>query len=560
MPDKSWVNAITSWPRDTSSLMYYALILLAISIPLSEFGMSISQFLLLGLWVFEGMAARKNVFSSAQRQSQLKRIAINVGCKFRMLLNNPAAIVVVSLYFLHIIGSFYSTDLNYALKDLRIKLPLISIPVIIATSAPLSIKRFHKLMTFFVLAVFAGTMASIFVLFTRHITDPRELSIFISHIRFSLTICFSVFILIYFIAKKIFPKKSSIYLMIALVLWFLLFLLILESVTGILITIVMGLFFLFYYIFKFRGFGFKIIASVFLMAFLVFTYLTISKIVNKYESPAPVDFTSLEAHTQFGSPYLHDTSSYGIENGEYVGLYISPTELRHEWNLRSKFSFDGKDLKGQELKYTLIRYLHSKGLRKDALAVRSLTPTEIHNIENGIANVGYTEPFNFTSRIEQMAMGYHNYSNYGDPNASSTMQRIEYWKASMYIIKNHWLTGVGTGDLNEAFDQAYKDVNTRLHPSFQKRSHNQYLAIFVAFGVFGFLWFIFTLIYPGVKVGKFHNYLYIIFTIIIIMSMLTEDTLETQARATFYAFFNALLLFGYRRQVDPHIQTSIRKL
>lgn len=344
--------------------------------------------------------------------------------------------------------------------------------------------------------------------------------------------------------------------MIAGVLWFLLFLLILESVTGILITIVMGLFFLFYYIFKFRAFIFKIIASVFLLTFLIFSYITVNKIVNKYESPAPVDFTNLEAYTQFGSPYLHDTSSYGIENGKYVGLYISLTELRHEWNLRSRFSFDGEDLKGQELKYTLIRYLHSKGLRKDALAVRSLSDNEIHYIENGIANVSYTEHFNFSSRIQQMAMGYHNYSSYGDPNASSTMQRIEYWKASMYIIKNHWLTGVGTGDLNEAFDQAYKDLNTRLHPSFQKRSHNQYLAIFVAFGVFGFLWFLFTLIYPGFKVGKFHNFLYIVFIFIIILSMLTEDTLETQAGATFFAFFNALLLFGYKRQANQHIQTS----
>ncbi len=555
MPDKSWVHAITSWPRDTSSLMFYALILLAISIPLSEFGMSISQFLLLGLWIFEGLS-QKDKSSSGQKQGQLKRIITNVGCKFRMLLNNPAALVVISLYFLHIIGTLYSSDLNYALKDLRIKLPLLSIPVIIATSAPLSIKRFHKLMVFFVLAVFAGSMASIYVLFTRHITDPRELSIFISHIRFSLTICFSIFILIYLIAKKVFATRASLYLLIAGVLWFLLFLLILESVTGIIIAIVMGLFFLFYYIFKFRGLVFKIIASVFLLAFIVFSYKTMRNIVSNYGSPAPVEFSSLDLYTHFGAPYLHDTASYGIENGKYVGLYISQIELRHEWNLRSKFSFDGKDLKGQVLKYTLIRYLHSKGLRKDALAIRSLSDSEIHYIENGIANVRYTEHFNFTSRIEQMAMGYHNYTSNGDPNASSTMQRIEYWKASMYIIKNHWLTGVGTGDLNEAFDQAYSELNTKLHPSFQKRSHNQYLAIFVAFGIFGFLWFIFTLLYPGIKVGKFSNYLYIIFTIIIIMSMLTEDTLETQAGATFFAFFNALLLFGYRRQPDQHIQTT----
>lgn len=560
MPDKSWVHTITSWPRDTSSLMFYALILLAISIPLSEFGMSISQFLLLGLWIFEGLSYNKENAPTVENPGRFKQTVANVVCKFRMLFNNPAALIVVSLYFLHIIGTLYSSDLNYALKDLRIKLPLLSIPVIIATSAPLSIKRFHKLMAFFVLAVFSGTIASIYVLLTRHITDPRELSIFISHIRFSLTICFSIFILIYFIAKKVYPKRTSLYLMIAGILWLLLFLLILESVTGILITIAIGLTFLFYYIFKFQTPFIKLIATFFLLAFIILSYITMRNIVNNYASPAPVDFSNLEPYTEFGSPYKHDTSSYGIENGKYVGLYISLTELRHEWNLRSNFSFDGEDLKGQELKYTLIRYLHSKGLRKDASALRSLSDDEIHYIEKGIANVRYTEHFNFTSRIEQIAMGYHNYSSYGDPNASSTMQRVEYWKASMYIIKNHWLTGVGTGDLNEAFNQAYNDLDSKLHPSFRKRSHNQYLAIFVAFGIFGFLWFIVTLLYPGIKVGKFNNYLYIIFTIIIIMSMLTEDTLETQAGATFYAFFNALLLFGYKRHSDKHNQTNEQQL
>ena len=79
---------------------------------------------------------------------------------------------------------------------------MLALPVIIATSPPLGIKRFNKLLIFFILAVFSGTMASIIVLFKGQITDPRELSIFISHIRFSLTICFSIFILFYFLTKK----------------------------------------------------------------------------------------------------------------------------------------------------------------------------------------------------------------------------------------------------------------------------------------------------------------------------------------------------------------------
>lgn len=550
MQVKNWVTALTSWPRDTSSWMYYVLILLAVSIPLSEFGMSVAQFLLLGLWAFEGISGKSQITASGQVPGLLKRLGNNLLCKFRMLLNNPAALVVVSLYFLHLIGTLHSTNIDYALKDLRIKLPLLALPVIIATSAPLGKKRLNKLLVFFILAVFSGTIASIFVLLKGQVTDPRELSIFISHIRFSLTICFSIFILLYFWTKKTYHTKVALYLLPAGILWFLIFLLILESITGIIITLVLGLILLFYYIFRLKSLIIKLIASLILIAFIFFSFTFLNKTVIKYGTPEPVEFNSLEKYTEFGTPYVHDTIRYGIEKGEYVGLYISPIELRLEWNLRSKYSYDGKDAKGQDIRHTLIRYLHSKGLRKNALAVRSLSDSEIRLIENGIANVSYTKHFNFNSRIEQMAMGYHNYAKNGDPNASSVMQRIEYWKVSMYIIKNNWLTGVGTGDLNEAFDEAYNDLDSKLHDSFRYRSHNQYLAIFIAFGIFGFLWFIFTLIYPGIKTGRFNNFLYIVFIIIILMSMLTEDTLETQAGATFFAFFNALLLFGCKRQPE----------
>jgi hypothetical protein len=530
--------------------MYYAMILLAVSIPLSEFGMSISQFLLLGLWIFEGAEKRNSISSDQKHKSRAWKILINLGCKFRMLYNNPAAMVVVSFYMLHLIGIIYTSDLNYALKDLRIKIPLISIPVILATSAPLSIKRFHRLMLFFVFAVFSGTMASMYVLFTRHVADPRELSIFISHIRFSLTICFSVFILIYFIVKRIYTNKAAVYSMIAGVVWLLMFLLILESVTGIMITVILGFIFLFYYISQLRSLALKVIVSLLLLASIVPAYRYLDKTVKEYSTPAALNMAELDRFTEFGAPYLHDTSTYGIENGQYVGLYISMVEMRHEWNQRSSLDFDGKDLKDQELKHTLIRYLHSKGLRKNALAVRSLSDKEIQHIENGIANKRYVEHFNLTSRFEQMAMGYHNYMRSGDPNASSVMQRFEYWKASAHIIKHNWLIGVGTGDLDDAFNRTYTQLDSKLHESFRMRSHNQFLAVFIAFGIFGLLWFIFTLLYPGLKSGKFTNYFYIVFFIIIIMSMLTEDTLETQAGATFFAFFNALLLFGHKRNTD----------
>jgi O-antigen ligase len=131
------------------------------------------------------------------------------------------------------------------------------------------------------------------------------------------------------------------------------------------------------------------------------------------------------------------------------------------------------------------------------------------------------------------------------------MQRFEFWKASICIIHDNWLTGVGTGDMNEAFQQQYVKSGTKLAPDQRWRSHNQFLSIFIGFGIFGLLWFLFSIFYPPVLLGKFNDYFFLIFIIIAMLSMIPEDTIESQAGVTFFAFFYSFLIFG-RKEDDPY--------
>lgn len=556
------MHALKNIKTDVSSLMFYAMTLLAMSIPLSEFGMSISQFMLLALWIHEGADFSRQNNTERRKLSTVfsvyfKTIGENLAGKFRRLLNNPAALAVISFYLMHVAGLLYTTDIDYALKDLRIKLPLLSLPVIISTSALLSKDRLNRLLVFFTIAVFAGTTASIYVLLTRHVSDPRELSIFISHIRFGLTICFSIFILVYFLYKNYFASRFQKSVIVIGIIWFFVFLIILESVTGLAITLMIIFIFALVVSFRIKSWFLKLAV---LLPVAVFPYFAVHYFIQQtkqFNKVEPVNFQQLDKYTRYGTPYVHDTCGYGIEKGKYVGIYLAPSELRQEWNRRSQLSYDGHDNKGQVLSYTLIRFLSSKGLRKDAEGLRSLTDREIAHIENGVANVAYLENFSFRSRIDQMVMGYSNYVLHGESNASSVMQRVEYWKTSAYIIGQHWLTGVGTGDLNEAFSDAYHEMGSKLDSAFRNRSHNQFLAIFVAFGIIGFILFLFSLFYPPFKTGWYSDYYFLVFFTIVFMSMLTEDTLETQAGATFFAFFNSLLLFGRKRGVaDPFQKTK----
>ena len=65
----------------------------------------------------------------------------------------------------------------------------------------------------------------------------------------------------------------------------------------------------------------------------------------------------------------------------------------------------------------------------------------------------------------------------------------------------------------------------------------------VAFGVIGLLWFLFSMFYPLIADKRNRNYLYMVFLFIVMLSMFTDDTLETQVGATLFAFFNSFLVF-----------------
>jgi len=66
----------------------------------------------------------------------------------------------------------------------------------------------------------------------------------------------------------------------------------------------------------------------------------------------------------------------------------------------------------------------------------------------------------------------------------------------------------------------------------------------VGFGLIGIIWFLVVLLYPPIKTRRMDDYFYLAFFVIMIVSMISEDTIETQAGVTIFAFFTSLFLFG----------------
>lgn len=505
------------------SIYIFALIVLVAGLPLSKFLMSLGQLILAGNWFLEG----------------------NVKNKFIAFWKNKPALIISSLLFLHFIGLLYTSDFDYAFKDIRIKSPLFIIPCIISTSQPLSRKLFDTVLKFFVAAVIVASIISTLIylgVIYRPIVDIRGISIFISHIRFSLLICVAVFVSGYFIynASKSFIKIAWL----SIILWLVYFLTILGSLTGLVALFITAFILMVYALYRSENSVVKYTGLLLIFGSFAFGVYYVDLGANESSKNEIVVTEKLYTYTSGGNVYEHDTLVKATENGNLIWINYSKKELEESWNKRSAIKIGQRDLKGNDIYNTLVRFLASKGMRKDADAVSQLSNEDVKAVERGIANVTYQNVSSVKGRIYETLWEIDVYKKTGDANGHSLTQRFEYWKTALNIIKDNPVIGVGTGDVPAAFEQEYIRSNSLLGKEWRLRSHNQYLAFAVAFGILGLLWFLLTLIYPLLKVKTGSSYLYITFFIIAVISFFTEDTLETQAGVTFFAFLNSFFLFG----------------
>lgn len=470
--------------------------------------------------------------------------------KLKIFLRSKAALAFTSIFFIHIIGLLYTSDFDYGMFDLRTKLPLLLFPLIMVSSPPLSTSQLRNFLLLFAATATAAISYSLHLFLTYDLVDFRDAFPFVSHIRLSLEVLIAISIMMFYGQSRYagIPKWIKVLLLITpfYLIWAMS---VLELMTGIVIFGIGVVLFLFRLLLENRNKKapwFGLIVSVGIAAGIGFWLINV---VQSYNNAATYDLNMenyssnlVEFQTKQGNDYEHIPELYQIENGNYIGLYICRKELNEEWNKRSKLDYNGEDLHGQELSMTLIRYLNSKGLRKDAEGVKVLSDADISNVEKGIANVEFAKKYSFKKRIYKLIWEYNLYKNGNQAYGHSLVQRIILWKTSLSLIKENPIIGVGTGDVRNAFQERFVNENSVLKGS-GLRSHNQYLSITVTLGIIGLLVFLFSLIYPAtsLKIWSFSPYFYLF--VIMTISMLWEDTIESQVGVTTFAFFSSIYLF-----------------
>jgi hypothetical protein len=371
--------------------------------------------------------------------------------------------------------------------------------------------------------------------------DIREISIYISHIRLALMMVFGFFILLFLIREE--KTKILKYTMIFALLNLGFFIYILNSYTGYFTFGFIAVFSIVYFSLKAKNCAIKyggIFSSIIFVAIIIFKFWTFyKKYENEKEYKKPYD-----TFTVNNNKYYNNDKVDSRENGYQIWVYISKEEIYNEWPKRSDFDIKNKDLKGQEIYFTCIRYLASKGLRKDSVGIWSLDLNDIRNIEKGYANYLFAKKYSLYSKFYPVFWQVDRYLSGGNPQGHSITMRAEYLKIALFIIKKNFWFGVGTGDAKIEFQKAYKRTNSVLDQKHRKRAHNQYVTFILSYGTVGFLLIMSMIIYPIIIKKGFANYYFTVFLILFLLSMGNEDTLETHTAVSFVGFWYSFLLFG----------------
>lgn len=512
-----------------ADLYFYGLALMAIGLPVSEFLMSLSMFLLAIAWLLNGP---KKIQLSAFKKNKL-------------------AWSGVILFLIPFVSLLWTSDYEFALHDLRIKLPLLLIPIFISASF-ISKKQFYILLGLMVGSAFVGSV----ILFVNYqinlkgeLVNIRDISIFISHIRFSLIINISIYILLYAIYKW---RNKYAFVALGMCIWFVYIIFFLGSGNGFIGLIALFIFSIFVF---YREVENRRITYVIGAASLLFASYLIYLSVLSYSSYFIVKddaYNKQEIFSEKNAGYFSLLEDEQLENGYYIWRNVSNKQMLIAWEKIGGTEFQKSDMKDQPILGTLTRYLTSLALPKDSSGVYQLSSKDIENIQMGYFHYDQYKWNNLHLRVEQFFYQLMAFRYQSDHGNKPFLQRFYYWGAAFEIIESNPVFGVGAGDIKTEFNRFFESNKTKIGEGYRYTTHNQYLTYFVSAGIIGFILFIIAVFYP-LSVYIKRNYILSFAQLILLISFIAEDTLETQPGVTMYVFFIAL---GIALFNDPGSKTE----
>lgn len=448
--------------------------------------------------------------------------------KWQMAKESRLLQAYVGLCLLLLIGMLWTENQPFGWSLLQVKLPLLCVPLVLLTTRPPEGRVRHAILWAYSATVLVVSVIGMVRMLTIADLPYRNAIPYISHIRFALNCCMVVYLCAGVVWRRGSPAvQRSAAMLVGL--WMLAFVVLLHSYTAVAVLAVVSL----VVVLAYRRRWTLIALWIVLVGGFAFA---VGREVYSYYHMKPMAVEPLRPFTANGNRYLHARDGI-VENGNYVNNYVCPSELRSQWELRSTLPYDSATAGGYSVEPTLIRYLNSLGLTKDSAGVAALSDAQVAAVERGVANAEY-ESGNPLRKMVYVMLLEREYYTHSQAVAGFTMlQRLALWDATLkVIIENPWF-GVGTGDVVDAMHRQLDASHPDLAGS-GMRSHNQYLGLTAALGIVGFALILFMFVRAMLQRRRVTAFM-LAWALTILISMLTEDTLDTLAGILLCTWFLA---------------------
>jgi hypothetical protein len=478
--------------------------LLFMGLTLGTVPTSIPQFLLSGYWLLTG----------------------NFKEKFRNFFNQKSFVLWSILWIWHIAGMLWTENSAAGWNDVRIKIPMLLVPLLIGSFKPFEFHEIKWIFYSFLIGLTVNLFWSNFYMWMNCPNDPREASRYMSHIRLGYLIITALLFMIYIFQKERTHKW----------LYFGVTILCLYSIynLGILSAVAYAAacfpFLPYYFIKKNHRFKLYVISVAFLSSALFLVY--VGKFYLNFFKEKDIPYNKMVN----AGGYLHYPEQHLIENGFNAGINIASDELLREWNRR--FPENPLSIYNPQF-FGLIRYMASLGLTKDSSGFSKLSDSDLSNIMSGISNYKYPALSGIGKKLYDMFYSFRQIYYMKNKSGSSAGMRLYYWQIGLNVIKENWLLGCGTGDVLDEMKKIF--VNDYIDPEWMKRPHQQFISIWAALGVAGFILFLIIMFNPVFSGFAKNSIPFFLIWLGFILSFLYEDTLETQTGVSYVVFFYVLL-------------------
>ena len=465
--------------------------------------------------------------------------------KLQRLKRNPGIWILASFYLTGILGALYSENFQQVTRHLQNGLAFFVVPFIVGTSRPLKFQEVRYLIFALAASVVLNSIVS-YAIFANvldvEISNFRQYAFLTSNVHLSYMAIIAVSAFFYFVTRKRTLLNQKEYLLsIILIIWMVVYVFFLRSFSGILIMMTLVWLLLIKRSLKMAS-PVKYLFLLLLIGLPLVPFYIFNQIYTENFTDYSFNADTLAQYTAKGNRYNHDTATYSLmENGRYVGLYISEKELKQEWNERSDIAYSGKDKNGYPIRKTLIRYMTAKHLRKDSAGFAEMTSQDIRNVENSIPNPLYKNSTSlYYSRLYTLAQAFYVYKKTGRPFDSVT-KRLEGYQAMLSIFSNNPVIGVGTGDIKNAYNEYYQQKYGRTED--YVGGHNQYLKVLATFGIIGFVWLLVALLGSWIVQKGWEHSLAQMILVVILLSMISAVPFDQQRPAILFSICYSLFLF-----------------